>query len=42
MKQRQTHRHTEETWGREGAGDTGEGRSGSLVSADANYCIWNG
>jgi len=42
MKRKQTHRHREETWGCEGAGDTGEGWSGSLGSADANYCIWNG
>ena len=39
IKQKQTHRHREETGGCQGGGAVGEGWSGSLGSADANYYI---
>ena len=42
MKQKQTHRHREQTCGCQGEGEVGEGRIGRLGSADANYYIQNG
>ena len=42
MKQKQTHRHRERTCGCQGEGGLGEGWSGSLGLADANYYIKNG
>ena len=36
-KQKQTHRHREQTCGRQGGGEVGEGWIGSLGSADASY-----
>ena len=42
VKQKQTHRHREQTWGCQGGGETGEGWTGSLGLADANYYIQNG
>ena len=39
-KQKQTHR--EQTCGFQGGGGEGEGRTGSLELADANYYIQNG
>ena len=42
MKQKQTHRHREQTCGYQGEEGVGEGRIGSLGLADANYYIKNG
>ena len=42
MKQKQTHRHREQTCGCQGVGHVAEGWSGSLGLADANYYIENG
>ena len=39
MKQKQIHRHREQTSGCQGGGGIGEGRIGSLGLADANYYI---
>ena len=39
MKEKQTHRHREQTCGCQGVGGTGEGWIGSLGLADANWCI---
>ena len=36
-KEKQTHRHREQTWGCQGGGKVGEGYVGSLGLADANY-----
>ena len=41
MKQTQTHRHREQTCGCQGGG-CGEGWTGSLGLADANYYIQDG
>ena len=41
MKQKQTHRHREQTCGCQG-GLVGEGRIGSLGLAGANYNVQNG
>ena len=41
MKQKQTHRHREQTCGYQRKGGVGEGRIGSFGLADANYYIWN-
>ena len=41
MKEKQTHRHREKTCGCQ-RGQGGEGRTGSLGLADANYYIQNG
>ena len=41
-KQKQTHRHREETWGCQGVGSSGKGWIGSLGLADANYYVENG
>ena len=38
-KQKQTHRHREQTYGCQGGGEGGEGWIGSLGWADANYYI---
>ena len=38
MEKKQTHGHAEQICGCQG----GEGGSGSLGLADANYCIWSG
>ena len=38
-KQKQTHRHREQTGGCRGGGGVGEGWIGSLGLADANYYI---
>ena len=40
-KQKQTHRHREQTCGHQGGGGVGDG-IGSLELADANYYIWDG
>ena len=37
MKQKQTHRHREQTCGYQGGGGVGEGWTGSLGLADAKY-----
>ena len=42
MNQKQTHKHREQTCGCQGGGELGEGWSGSLGLADANYYIWDG
>ena len=42
IKQKQTHRHREQTYGCQGVGGLGEGRIGSLGSADANNDIRDG
>ena len=42
IKQKQTHRHREQTYGCQGVGGLGEGRIGSFGSADANNNIWDG
>ena len=42
MKQKETHRHREQTCGCQGDGEMGEERTGSLQLADANYCIQDG
>ena len=42
IKQKQTHRHREQTCSCQGVGGLGEGRIGSLGSADANYDIQDG
>ena len=39
MKQKQTHRHREQTCGCQAGGEVGEGLTGSLGLADANYYI---
>ena len=39
MKQKQTHRHREQTCGCQGRGEVKEGWSESLVLADENYYI---
>ena len=39
MKQKQTHRHREQTWGYQGEGGVGEGWIGSLGLADTNYYV---
>ena len=39
-KQKQTHRHREETCGCQGGGEVEDGWSGSLGLADANYYIY--
>ena len=39
MKQKQTHRHREQTCGCQGGGRVEEGQSGSLGFADPNYYI---
>ena len=41
MKEEQTHRHREQTCGCQEGGRVGEGRTGSLALADANYYIEN-
>ena len=41
-RQKQTHRHREQTCGCQGVGGGGEGKIGSLGLADANYYIWDG
>ena len=41
MKQKQTHRHREQTCGCQGGGKVGEGWTGSLGLADANSYIEN-
>ena len=41
-KQKQTHKHKEETCVCQGEGEMREGWTGSLGLADANYCIENG
>ena len=41
-KQKQTHRHREQTCGCEGRGVDGEGWIGSLGLGDANYYVENG
>ena len=41
-KQKQTHRHREQTCGCQGGGEKGEGWTGSLGLVDANYYIQNG
>ena len=38
-KQKQTHRHREQTNGCQGVGGVGEGKTGSLGLADVNYHI---
>ena len=38
-KQKQTHRHGEQTWGCQGGGRLGEGGIGSLRLADSKYYI---
>ena len=42
VKQKQTRRHREQTYGRQGGGGVREGCTGSLGLVDANYYIWNG
>ena len=42
MKQKQSHGHREQTGGCQGGGEVGEGWSGSLGFADANYYIQKG
>ena len=42
MKQKQNHRHREQTGGCQGGRGVGEGRTGSLGLVDANYSIYNG
>ena len=37
MKQKQTHRHREQTYGHQGQRGVEEGCTGSLALADANY-----
>ena len=39
MKQKQTHRHRDQTCGCQGGGEEGEGCTGSLGLVDANYYI---
>ena len=41
-KQKQTHRHREQTGGCQGGGGVGEGWSGSLGLSDENHYIVNG
>ena len=41
-KQKQTHRHKEQTCGGQGEGRVGEGWSGRLGLADVSYYIQNG
>ena len=41
-KQKQTHKHREETSSCQGGGQVGQGRIGSLGLAEANYYIQNG
>ena len=41
-KQKQIHRHREQTCGCQGEGEVGEGWIGSLGLVDANYYIVNG
>ena len=40
MKEKQTHRDREQTGGGQGRGEVGEGRTGSLGLADANYYVY--
>ena len=40
-EKKQIHGHREQTVVAKGEGE-GVGSTGSLVLADANYCIWNG
>ena len=40
MKQKQTHRHREQTCGCQGGGWVGDGWTGSLGLVDANYYIY--
>ena len=42
MKQKQTHRHREQTYGCQGGAGVGEERNGSLGLADASYYIQDG
>ena len=42
MKQKQTHRHREQTCGRQDGEGVGEGWSERLGLVDVNYCIENG
>ena len=42
MKQKQSHGNREQTGGCQGGGEVGEGWSGSLGFADANYYIQKG
>ena len=42
MKQKQTHRHREQTCGCQGVREVGEGRNGNLGLAEANYYIQDG
>ena len=42
MKQKHAHRHREQAYGCRGEGRVGDGWSGSLVLADANYYIQDG
>ena len=42
MKQKQTHRHREQTCDCQEVGSAGEGWIGSWGLAGANYYIWNG
>ena len=39
MKQKQTHRHRDQTYGCQRGGGAGEGWAGSLGLVDANYYI---
>ena len=41
-KQKQTHRHSEQTWGFMGGGGVGKGWTGNLGLADENYYVYNG
>ena len=41
-KQKQTHRHREQTWGCQGEDGVGEERIGSLGLADSSYYIEDG
>ena len=41
-KQKQTHRHREQTCGCQGVGGVGRGKDWELGLADANYYIENG
>ena len=41
-KEKQTHRHREQTWGRMDGGGVGEGWTGNLGLSDANYYVYNG
>ena len=42
MKQKQTHRYREQTYGCQRGGEVREGRNGSLGLAEANYYVWDG